>query len=543
MDWTTATLSRVPDDQDAPILIDTDRPERTISWRQYNAAVRGIAAGLQAEGLQSQDCVALLCENDVYYHTLGHGVIAAGGIFCPMQTSEKPAEITHQLKAASVKWMFSSPRLFDLALQSAKAAGLPESQVVLYDPPGVDAGSNVQSRLSRMLPADVSSWRNPNIDKDPKSIMALRMFSSGTTGVPKAANISHAALLSQLHQPGFYLEKSSANSTRAFVCIPLYHATSLMAYNNAVAGPQTTCITAEKGTGDVPRLFDLIREFKITATLLPPRFLMPFANCKREGTRPAEDVVNLETVRIGGSAINADHIKVFRDTFPRCNLLVGYGTTEVGTIAIITDANDFVPGRVGHIMPDAQVKFIDPTTLEEVPHGEVGEICVRGPQIFSGYHDNPEGNASSLLPDSAGDWFRTGDKGYFDDASSQIAITGRYKEIFKVASKEVSPDEVENVLMQLPAIEDAAVTPVPARHDENELEVRAYVVPKDKSAPIAAEDVAIFVAEKLSRHKVPTGGVIFCDQIPRNAMKKVVRRKLNELVALKGSREWLCVEH
>lgn len=148
-----------------------------------------------------------------------------------------------------------------------------------------------------------------------------------------------------------------------------------------------------------------------------------------------------------------------------------------------------------------------------------------------------------MLPDPEGDWFRTGDRGYVDAQTGQLAITGRYKEIFKVANNMVSPEEVERVLLAHPAVEDAVIGPIPARYDANEFEVRAYVVLKkkkdDAESTVTAQEIAQFVAARLSKHKVPTGGVIFCAEIPRNAMKKVMRRQVVDVVPMKGSETWI----
>lgn len=300
-------------------MIDADRPGRTISYRQYASTVRSIAAGLQAEGLQDQDCVALLSETDIYYHTLGDGIIAAGGIFCPLQTSNKPAEVIHQLRAASVKWLFASSRSFDLAADTAEAAGLPASNIFLYDPPGLDAGSNAPHTLSRLLSIDYSKWQTPNAGRDPAKIFAMRMFSSGTTGSPKAVNVSHAARIYHLYRSAMGVgERVVVPST--LICIPLYHATSTLLYNMAVIGALRTHITREKSVEDLPLMVDIIRAVQIDSMFLPPRFLKPLVDCVRNGTRCLEDVACLKVVRSGGSAVDAGHIQAFKDTFPDCGL-------------------------------------------------------------------------------------------------------------------------------------------------------------------------------------------------------------------------------
>lgn len=125
--------------------------------------------------------MGVLSVNDIYYHVLGDAVVAAGGIFCAMQTSEKSAELKHQLKAASVKWLFASPRFLGLAVETAIDVGLCKAKIMVYDPPGTESYAGPQSGMSRLLLTDGKDWQNPNTGKDPHSIMAYRWFSSGTT--------------------------------------------------------------------------------------------------------------------------------------------------------------------------------------------------------------------------------------------------------------------------------------------------------------------------------------------------------------------------
>lgn len=118
-----------------------------MSWNQYVQVVKSVAAGLQATSLKYQDCVGLLSDNDIYYYALGDAVIAAGFIFCPIQTTHKVAELAHQLKTASVKYLFTSRKLLDLALEAALFVGLPDEAIFVYDPPGREAYSG--SRTSK----------------------------------------------------------------------------------------------------------------------------------------------------------------------------------------------------------------------------------------------------------------------------------------------------------------------------------------------------------------------------------------------------------
>lgn len=265
---------------------------------------------------------------------------------------------------------------------------------------------------------------------------------------------------------------------------------------------------------------------------------MAFVHAVRSNIRSIEDLVSLDGIRIAGSAVDSRFAEDFRATFPNIAFRVTYGATELGTIVRVPGPHEFVPGHVGRVADDVEIKFIDPDTQEQVKDNEDGELCVRTPQQFSAYNNNPEATKAAMLP---GGWFRTGDRGHINPQIGQLAFTGRYKEIFEVAhSTRVAPEEIESVILCHPAVEDAAIGPTPARQHPDELEVRAYVVLKEGKT-VTAHEIAEFVAGRLSKHKVPTGGVIFCEDIPRNALQKVIRRQIRDVVSLEGSREWICL--
>ena len=159
--------------------------------------------------------------------------------------------------------------------------------------------------------------------------------------------------------------------------------------------------------------------------------------------------------------------------------------------------------------------------------------------MFSQYCNNKAATDSAFLPDADGPFFRTGDRGYLDPNNGQLALTGRFKEVFKVKYEEVAPVDVEDELMTHPSIADAAVTSTMARDNDKDCECVAYVV-KDKDSQVTAQEVVDYIASRLSHHKAPTGGVVFCESIPRSLpLKKVVRRRLVECPALPGSAKYL----
>ncbi|KAG8426530.1 hypothetical protein J3459_008059 [Metarhizium acridum] len=174
----------------------------------------------------------------------------------------------------------------------------------------------------------------------------------------------------------------------------------------------------------------------------------------------------------GGSICKTEVLEALKDLLPSgAHLRTTYGSTESWFASI---APDWTPGYVGFPMEGVQVKVIDPETLEPLASGAEGEICLCSAYVFDGYCKNPEASKSAFLP--GGTWFRTGDKGSLDGTNGQIALTGRYKEIFQVNSVQVSPSEVAEQLMLHPGIEDAVVCSTPARDDDAAVECMAYVV-------------------------------------------------------------------
>ena len=183
-------------------------------------------------------------------------------------------------------------------------------------------------------------------------------------------------------------------------------------------------------------------------------------------------------------------------------------------------------------------RIINPETLERVTSDTEGEICVRSAQILSRYCNNQAVTDAALLADKDGAWFRTGDKGYLDPNNGQVAVTGRFKEIFKVKYEEVAPVDVEDELVKHPSVADAAVTSTTARDNDMDCECVAYVV-RGKDLQVTAQELVDYIALRLSHHKAPTGGVVFCESIPRNSMGKIVRHQLIGRQALPGSAKYI----
>ncbi|KAF2967575.1 hypothetical protein GQX73_g5991 [Xylaria multiplex] len=528
MDYLSYIFSRQPGDIDSPILIDADQPRRTISWRQYASAVKSIAVGLRALDFKQHEAVGLLSPNDPYYYVLADGVIAAGGTFAGIAPSVKEAELVTYIQAGCVSWLCASAEFFNLALTTAKKMGIDESRVILFDPPGRESEER-QLSFSSLLGSDESVWQNPCKGGDPTKMVAMRQYTSGTTGGTKAVDICHDILIERVKRLDDADLSPLQHDKGALHYIAMFGVGGGMTHAKAVLGKLPAYFTS---AGDAAQILDLVESFGITLIQLAVPMMEGFIAAIHAGVRSRDTLRSLQSVLVGGAASRKEGVEDFAALLPRHAILrTGYGSTEAASIATTPADMIWIPG------------IIDPETLETLSSEAEGEICVRGPRVFRNYCNNQAATDEAFLADASGGrpWYRTGDRGFLDPKNGQLAVTGRFKEIFKVKSQHVSPVEVEDELRKHELIADAAVTSVTSRGDDGDDECLAYVVRRagGDQPDLTAQDVVDFVASRLAPYKAPTGGVIFCDRILRNDNGKVMRRRLGELQEGPGSARYL----
>ena len=501
--------------------------------------------GLQSIGLCEQECVALVAENDIYSAVLGDGVVAAGAIFASPPPNASHRELVAALQAAHVDWIFAEASCFERVRAAAVESGVGAERILLFDPP--DGEQSVQAELtdeqarrsfSALSSSNEEKYSNPNTAKNPELLIASRLFTSGTTGEAKAAEVSHTATLQRLHDGTW----SSGGFLKNLHFIGMHHVSGTTVRQRAAAAGHCSTIARVQ---DPTQIVDLIKRYQIQSTMLPPRTMIAISRLLQDGIRQKEDLDSLRLVNVGGSGIRYHALDEFKGMLHQEAVLQPvYGSTESGLVSRRqwTDSKEFSSeGFVGTIARTARVKIVDPETDRTLGHDVDGDICITSEGVFNLYCGNEEATDSVFLFDPDGTrWFRTGDKGRLS-AKNEVFVTGRYKEVFKVGTEEVAPVEVESTLLDHPAVKDAAVVKTPDRNDAAYNEVKAYVV-SESGVDVTPQEIVNHVADNLSAHKAPTGGVSFTESIPRNAMKKVVRRDLEDIPALPGSAEDLTVE-
>ena len=372
MDYTSRMLSNPPEDVHsavrpvvqqpthscanlaAQILIDADRPQRTISWQEYASTVKRIAVGLRAIGVAEQDGVALLSHNDIYYYVLGDGAIAAGATFAGVPTSVKQNELASCIAAAQVEWLFVGAEFLELALMTAQSMGINESRVIVFDPPGLRAYCGPQPHLRDILKADESLWQNPYHGKDPKALMALRLFTSGTTGTMKAAEISHAA---QLTRPGLQQSGLSPHDVRGLHANGMYHISGHLACNQAFAGKTRAYISSAVVADDAPTILDRIQSSSSEFIFLTPPMMEAVTAALHAGIRSRETLQSLNTVFVGGSTSRTGAVEAFAALLPsHARLRSVYGSTEAGIVSMASGDTPWISGYVGSVWPGVELK-------------------------------------------------------------------------------------------------------------------------------------------------------------------------------------------
>ena len=343
-----------------------------------------------------------------------------------------------------------------------------------------------------------------------------QLYTSGTTGLPKGVELTQANFLACLSDSLAALDMDE--NTVNLVCMPLFH---ISGSGWGVVGLFHGARSLMLRDVDLPRIVHLIGEERITHTLFVPAVLQFLLAVPGVGEA---DFSSLHSITYGASPI-AESVLVRAMEIFGCRFFQAYGLTETtGVVSLLHDA-DHDPGgpranllrSCGKPIDTHEIRIVDSENLEAMEEGEVGEIWVRGPQVMKGYWNNPDANRDAFVDG----WFRTGDAGYLRDG--YLYIHDRVKDMIISGGENIYPAEIENVLMQHPAIADAAVIGVP--DDRWGESVKAIV--RRTGEALGEEAVMRYCRERLAHYKCPTS-VDWVDEMPRNPSGKILKTELRK---------------
>ncbi|KKZ68531.1 hypothetical protein EMCG_05815 [[Emmonsia] crescens] len=509
-------------DQDRPVYIDVRDPSNSISCNQARKIIRQLIAGLRAAGFKKGDCLNIHSFNDIYYSMIFLATIGAGGVFAGTNPGYTQFELAHHIKTGKVSFLISEPEILDNLAAAAIDNNIPASNIWIFNtqdrpvPPG-------HKSWTELLKHGEEDWVRFDDPETCRNTTAARLFSSGTTGLPKAAVISHQNFIGQ---------HTVVNDTRVvdyqisrIVAVPCFHAAAVPSTH--VSGLKAGHMLYIMRRFELLPFLEAIDKFNITEVgTVPP---MAVAIVKSPYAKKGY-LKKTRNGSVGAAPLDKDVQAAFRSLMgPGASYTQVWGMTEttcIGTMFSHSEHDD--TGSVGRPVASLEMRLIDNDGKNISAYGVRGEICVRGPTVIKGYFENPAANAESF----DGEWFKTGDIGYCDEKTKKWYIVDRKKELIKVRGFQVAPPELEAVLLSHPLIMDAAVIGVSFKGEEKEKieHPRAYVVrqPVPASQKLTEKELQEFVAAKLAKYKYLSGGVKFVDAIPKNASGKILKRLLRE---------------
>jgi len=457
-------------------------------------------------GIGNQSRIAYLAKNEPEYFIYLYGGAKLGAVSVAVNWRLAPPEMEYILNHSESKVLLIGEDF----LGHLKQMNLELKNIVVIGDPGDSGYPSFDQWLAGQSEEDIVIDINPH---EP----CYQLYTSGTTGLPKGVETTHANLIAMMRDglsPLKFME-SSIN----LVCMPLFH---ISGSGWGVIGQYKGCRTILLREVDLNEILRVIEDEKISHSVFVPAVLQFLSGVPGVEEK---DFSSLVSVCYGASPITEEVLVTAMRLF-KADFYQVYGLTETtgGITMLLADEHD--PGgkrsnllrSCGRPVANHEVRVVNQETLEDMPEGEVGEIWIKGPQVMHGYWKNSEATRESI---NAEGWFRSGDAGYMIDG--YVFIHDRVKDMIISGGENIYPAEIENVLMKHEKVKDAAVIGIPSeRWGET---VKAVVTPADDS--LTEEEVISFCRQHLAHYKCPTS-VDWMKEIPRNPSGKILKTELRK---------------
>jgi acyl-CoA synthetase (AMP-forming)/AMP-acid ligase II len=481
--------------------------DRQITFGELNAYADKLAVALQAIGVGKGDFVGILAPNCVEFEVGFFGILKTGATVTTINSGYREREIAAQLNASGAGVLIVHESLTEMAEAAAKDTPKLQRLIAIND--------NANDPTSFWGMIDAASGEPTPVEIDPVNDLAALPFSSGTTGMNKGVMLAHENLHANVRQLADRDEGNAVvHDDVVLVHLPLFHI-----YGMTVLMQQSLYVGATQvmmGRFDMAEFLSLIQDHGITALYTAPPVGVGLSQT------PLVNDYNLSSLRfiMFGAAPMSAELQLRIAGRLDCIVIQGYGLTETSPVTHM-DFNDdrMKPGSIGPMLPDVEQRVVDMETgLVDLGPNELGELLMRGPNIMRGYYNQPEATAEAIDADG---WFRTGDLVKIDE-DGYVYVLDRKKELIKYSGFQVPPAELEGILLEHPAVADAAVI---GKADEEHGEIpKAFVVLKPGGAT-SARQLMEYVAGQVATFK-QIREVEFMDAIPKNPSGKLLRRVL-----------------
>ncbi|HEX6391720.1 MAG TPA: AMP-binding protein [Solirubrobacteraceae bacterium] len=498
------TAARVPD---AEAVVSVHQGVR-LTWAQFDAAVDRLAAGLQGLGLEKGDRLGVWSPNRYEWTLVQYATAKLGVILVNVNPAYRTSELQYALRQSGCRALIAAPQFKGADYGAMAAEVRPEcpqlEHVILFDTPGWEQVASASGEFER-----------PVLDRDD----AINIqYTSGTTGNPKGATLTHHNILNNALLQGV-VGLGYTEADRVCIPVPLYHCFG-MVLGNLACSLSGACMVYPAEAFDPLATLQAVAEERCTSLYGVPTMFIA------ELDHPQFAQFDLSSLRTGIMAGSPCPIEVMRKVGSEMGIdemTIAFGMTETSPASTMVRPDDTLENRcgtVGQAMPHTEIKIVDPASGHTVARGESGEFCTRGYLVMSGYWDDPERTAEAI--DAAG-WMHTGDLATMDD-DGYVRIVGRIKDMVIRGGENVYPREIEEFLYTHPAVGDVQVVGVPdERFGE---EIMAWVIPRE-GATIDAEELRGFCKGKIAHYKIPRY-VTCCDEFPMTVTGKIQKHKLRE---------------
>lgn len=504
--------------------IDADDEKNRLTYGGVQSLFRKIGHGLRELGLRPGDVVLGFSPNSILYPCAIYGVICAGGIFTGANPTYTSAELVHQLTHSGAKYLLVDAQLVPVAREACRKCGFDERNVLTVTPV-----KGFRSLASLTTSGKELSWERITDRKVLESRTCIILYSSGTTGLPKGVELTHANIVANTAQSQWVREQGDAILVKKggeplkgpyIGHLPMYHAYGLMQACNSALRTGTCFIITRKF--DLLQMLDLIQRYKVQQLSTVPPVVTLLA---KHPIVDKYDLSSLRSVGSGAAPLSKEVQDALRKRARNASCQQGWGMSEATcTGTSFTQADDDTEGSIGRLVPGTIAKLVDDDGKEVTTPGGRGELCIKGPQVMKGYLNNPTATKETIIDG----WLHSGDIAVQSEDGRRFWIVDRKKELIKANGLQVAPAELEALLLSSDLVADAAVIGIP---DEKAGELPyAYIVLAEnvEASGTTKDSIMKFMEERTAKFK-RIKDVEFVSVIPKSPSGKILRKDLRVL--------------
>ncbi|KAK5464975.1 hypothetical protein LTS15_001538 [Exophiala xenobiotica] len=516
--------------QDDTVLhLEAANPSNKITKSGLRDLVQRIAHGLRDQyGIgtngRNKDVVTVISYGQILIPAVFFGVIAAGGVYSAASPSSTVSEFARQINIGTSRLVICSAEFKDLAAQAAKQCNVPPDRILVLESSPSWSLKSLEGEVDGISDRKLNWERITDPEALKKSLITI-LWSSGTTGLPKGVMLSHENLVQEAYLvslPGreWAVKQVEAGKElkpyRTLAHLPISHIAGLFGY--LVLPIYSGGLVVWMRKYEWSKLLQYVKEYEITAFYTVPSIYLRIS----KSPDVKDHFKTIDAASTGAAPMDSELQNAANSRLGTGETLIGqtWGLSETtGAVTMMPRGQSDVSGSISPILQNVEIRMVD-DNYNDVKPGQEGELLVRSPLVTQGYFNNPQATKEAFHDG----WFCTGDIGVLRDG--KFYIVDRKKELLKYKGLQVAPAEIENLLITHPRIQEAAVVGVNLPDDPGTDLPRAYVVAKPSE--ISEEEVKDYVKQRLAPYKQIRGGVVFVEEIPKNAIGKMLRRELRE---------------